>query len=948
MKRIFLALVLAFSLTLNICAPAAWADAAKDEERVLVISDSKQLRQLAVDCTLVEYSQGLTVKLDKDIDLDGRPMQAIPSFSGVFDGQGHSIKNFVLDCNGFSQGLFRFLNEGAVIKRLKVEGIVDGGHRMDKIGGIVGSNYGSIEDCSFSGKVTGLNYVGGIAGTSSGSISGCQSQGEISGKRFTGGIAGESSGAVVSCKNQAQVNTGISPGGIVVDELNIDNMSLTGAEDTDVVSDSGGIVGFSKGLILDCVNTAEVGYPHYGYNVGGIAGRQSGHIANCENRGFIQGRKDLGGIVGQMEPNKQLINRASLADEIRRLQSMISSAMANAGAMSQQMQAALGNIALGAGQTLEDLLFPNGRPDISPPDPETPIDPSEPIIPPGQEPQPESDVQEESGAEEAQAVPGEALSARNSGSVVLLSSIEPEEDVGGGYDLSDKWPDLKPDFSPDTEGLKDDLDQMAQDMLYFDQLLNASSDNIKNSFSALGDQLGRVLLMMANAVSGEDIELFQDVSSKEPEDSTLGRVRDCTNRGSVEGDSNVGGIAGDMGIEYEFDMENQLLNAVKASNVVSSTYKTRCIISGCRSYGQIKAKKDNAGGIAGQSQVGLVEQSESYANVKSVEGSFVGGISGRSYSLIRDCYAMGRISGRRYVGGIAGRATDLYSCASLVALRDVEANAGGIAGWANMAESEIHDCYSVDPSQGAIDGLSYQDKAQGIEYEELLKLEGLPEDFGQLKLSFVADGRVVAERPFCYGGSIDSQKLPAVPKKQGYSGEWEEYDYSELYYSDIIEAEYSYSHGTLAAEDPRGGSERSMVLVEGDFDQAASLELKAFQGDGPQLAQGKVLEMWSLNVDQPGKAESFTLRYLMPELSQRDSKLELYLYSNGTWTQQKTSRSGSYMLMDVEGSSAVFAAVEAPDQMSYLEMALVGLAITTAVVVVSVIVIRKKKSKDRA
>ena len=66
--------------------------------------------------------------------------------------------------------------------------------------------------------------------------------------------------------------------------------------------DTGGIAGYSDGVIIGCSNYGRVGYEHTGYNIGGIAGRQSGVVTSCTNIGTVYGRKDVGGIVGQMEP----------------------------------------------------------------------------------------------------------------------------------------------------------------------------------------------------------------------------------------------------------------------------------------------------------------------------------------------------------------------------------------------------------------------------------------------------------------------------------------------------------------------------------------------------------------------------------------------------------------------------------------------------------------------
>ena len=133
------------------------------------------------------------------------------------------------------------------------------------------------------------------------------------------------------------MNTAITEGGLELESLalaDLSTMELTNAEDENVVSDSGGIVGFSKGVVSGCVNRGTVGYPHFGYNVGGIAGRQSGYLTGCENRGEIHGRKDVGGIVGQMEPYLLLLESINMADELRLLNFYMNAASADVGQMS--------------------------------------------------------------------------------------------------------------------------------------------------------------------------------------------------------------------------------------------------------------------------------------------------------------------------------------------------------------------------------------------------------------------------------------------------------------------------------------------------------------------------------------------------------------------------------------------------------------------------------------
>ena len=278
-----LACLLAVLLLAAMAVPTVFA-----EDSTVHISDVKDLKQLAKNCTLDTWSEGLTVILDNDIDLEGEPLSPIPIFRGSFQGGGHSISNFVLATDGSNQGFFRYVEEGGSVADLNLQGTVAPDGSGAYVGGIVGTNRGLVKNCRFDGSVTGVYNVGGIAGENYGTIRNCTSSGLISGKNYTGGIAGFNSGMVLSCKNLAQVNTSISESQLNLENLNlvdITSTELTAAQDSDTVSDSGGIVGGSTGSVIDCQNSGTIGYQHYGYNVGGIAGRQSGFINNCHKIG---------------------------------------------------------------------------------------------------------------------------------------------------------------------------------------------------------------------------------------------------------------------------------------------------------------------------------------------------------------------------------------------------------------------------------------------------------------------------------------------------------------------------------------------------------------------------------------------------------------------------------------------------------------------------------------
>ncbi len=343
-----LALLLCLAVRLS-GAPAAFAEPAQEEKEWVIrhISSPEDLQKLAEDCRLDSYSRNLHVVLDNDLDLQGEAIQPIPSFGGVFDGGGHSITGLRLATDGSHQGLFRYIQEGAEVRDLHISGSIAPENGCCQLGGLAGENRGSVLSCSFEGSVSGKNAVGGLIGENYGTVRDCSASGTVDGKRMTGGLVGYNEGMIADCSSEVRVNTTISEDALQLDDLRINGLNaveLTNAEDEDVVSDSGGVVGYSSGVVQNCVNSGEVGYPHFGYNVGGIAGRQSGFLTGCENSGPVYGRKDVGGIVGQMEPYLVLKESVNLLEELALLNYKMNLASGTLGVMSDEMQGALDEI----------------------------------------------------------------------------------------------------------------------------------------------------------------------------------------------------------------------------------------------------------------------------------------------------------------------------------------------------------------------------------------------------------------------------------------------------------------------------------------------------------------------------------------------------------------------------------------------------------------------------
>lgn len=307
--RKLLSLAVAVTLVLSIL-PAGGIMASSTEK--FTVSDADDLDELAKMCLVDENSVNLEVVLTKDISLVGRTFVPIPYFSGVFDGHGHTIRSLAIRSGGSTQGLFRYVGKGALIRDLNVEGRIEPGKDAAGLGGIAGHNEGTIKNCTFNGSIRASEDAGGIVGinASDGTVSGCIFYGKVIAQHRAGGIAGENDGSIVGCTNDGEVNTEY----IETDEQtkssiasNLTNLSsfdvsTVSAEDFVDIMDIGGIAGYSTGMISECLGRGTVGYAHTGYNVGGIAGRSTGFIVNSTNSGAVAGRKDVGGIAGQLEP----------------------------------------------------------------------------------------------------------------------------------------------------------------------------------------------------------------------------------------------------------------------------------------------------------------------------------------------------------------------------------------------------------------------------------------------------------------------------------------------------------------------------------------------------------------------------------------------------------------------------------------------------------------------
>ena len=190
----------------------------------------------------------INITLDTDIDLTGKDWTPIGtdydnSYKGTFDGGGHTITGLTFTTNDEYAGLFGWLNRAGTVKNVVMEGVQITSNQIygGSIGGVAGYSWGTIENCSVSGSVSGTVYVGGVVGAQiGGSITGCSSSATVKGTTDVGGVAGQtnSSATLTAC---------YATGNVIIEIDPVRNIA------------GGGLVGFNGGNgVLACYATGNV------------------------------------------------------------------------------------------------------------------------------------------------------------------------------------------------------------------------------------------------------------------------------------------------------------------------------------------------------------------------------------------------------------------------------------------------------------------------------------------------------------------------------------------------------------------------------------------------------------------------------------------------------------------------------------------------------------------
>ncbi len=1058
------------------------------EESIVYISSVEDLIRVAKLCRLDTYSQKKRFELTEDLNLSAEDFEGFATFGGTFQGNGHMISGIHAEYQGSNQGFFRYIQEEGKVENLNLVGNVSFNGSSSNVGMLTGVNQGTIRGCSVTLSANGKNTIGGIAGINEGTgiIERCIVRGSIAGEHYTGGIAGKNLGVITRCTNYASINTSVEEVTLGLDELNLEQLNST--ENISVNTDTGGIAGFSSGSITDSMNRGKIGYPHVGYNIGGIVGRQSGYIENCSNYGTIHGRKDVAGIVGQMEPYlllqytedivqkleaafdemdiamNQLMNDVDLSsgnvrghldqvldlfDTIRinftdlsnqtvdyangltdsanditeridlalnRTHSVLDAMQSASDSLTnalEEMQTVVENIdavsddgrivvsylqeaieelssanahlstAIKDARNVQNILQKKIQEEISTTTSEVEETAS---IPPLEEREletvslPNQEELESISKELESAASGDLRSfllryfteeelknleanLTDMGNQIqyashalnqafaeienlrpyLKSMADSQEIIEQGIesalddmkqasmDLSDafdkadavidalegeqavSFPKLDSSYQSLIDSISDLCGRSLDVLKTLNSDVNANSNQITNDIRRIHDCISNIEDILLDALKRQQkdqqeeetdengIRIFEEATYEETEQILQGKLKGSFNYGTVEADIAVGGIAGNMAIEYDFDPEEDI--HIQGTSSFRFQYKTSTVLSDSINYGTILAKKDYAGGIVGKMELGAARNCQSYGMVSSEGGKYIGGIAGSSKALIENSYVRCQLKGSQYVGGVAGSAYDLNHCYTLIRIEDATEYYGAIAG--EIAKnSELYENYFVFGDLDGIDRISYSKMAMPVHYEEMIETEGFPKEFTEFCLTFIADDKVIAEIPFHYGDSISKDSIPEVPKKEGYYANWEEFDYQNMEFNEVIEAVYTKEQTVISSETKVENGKMAVLLLEGLFDEQANVTIqdRKEEIEIDLKERETLLSGWHITVHNSKKdKENYIAHIAKPE---NVDNLQLWKMEDGNWTKMDYVESGSYLIFEMNGNTA--------------------------------------------
>ena len=505
-----------------------------------------------------------------------------------------------------------------------------------------------------------------------------------------------------------------------------------------------------------------------------------------------------------------------------------------------------------------------------------------------------------------------------------------------------KFPALPETFSGNIDNLQDSIKNLRNEFGAVPNVVkeqkgnitdsvNDSKNKLRDNINDIGDRIEELSDMLRNAYDGrtslDKDNIIEDISDLDKGGNTPGKIESSANYGRVIGDKNVGGVIGAMAIEYDFDPEDDVLE--QGDKTLNFTYKTKCIVRRCTNEAEITSKKDYCGGIVGKMDLGSLMSCDGYGKIMSEDGDYIGGIAGKSATVVRSSAARCDVSGNDYVGGIVGDGSKVADCHSLVHVSGYSEFGGAVSG--AMPSDAVKGNYCVNDELGAIDDINYTGLAEEEDIGSFVNF--VKSNFNKdvvFTLKFIADDKEIAKIEFNYKDKIPESKIPKVPDKKGYYGKWSYYDFNSAEFDADITAEYNREMNILASDEKR--DDKSVILICGSFDDNSKVyaekSAKSFSS-----VDGYDVSIEGCYTDK------YTVRYL-PETE--NARFDLMIdYGEGA-QKINTDKYGSYV--QFEASSPKFTVYEVKKDYTGLIICSVLIA---AAAVAMIFMLRKRNKKSK-
>lgn len=510
-------------------------------------------------------------------------------------------------------------------------------------------------------------------------------------------------------------------------------------------------------------------------------------------------------------------------------------------------------------------------------------------------------------------VPGEAEKLHDNFQILsnnlksLADTLDDEMD-----DWGDELGSMKDDLQGHSDRISDSLNTTGDALDADWNVVQDRLDQVKDKFSEIRGTISDGFDELKNSLDERSVYVdISDMAERTPGD---GRVIGCRNEGEVFSDTQAGGIIGSILKEGTKDATSWIFDYKSSEedeedSKDSITKHIMAAVMDCKNTGQISVKNDYAGGIVGRAEYGSVLSCENYGDIVSDDGSYVGGIAGKSRHTIADSYVLCGLNGASYVGGVAGSGEDIRGSVAC-AYMDMDEYVKAVGSIAGKADGTVEDNRFVDNGFGAVDGVSRVTEAEAMDYETLLNAESLPLDFTRFTVRFVNGEETVWEGTFSYGEELPEEKYPELQEVPGEYAYWEEKDVSPVRRNVTIHAVYRAYVPSLSSGDDKS---HPNVLMGGEFypdstlkiREAAEEELTSIQdsmGVLGMLPGYHIKQVYYYEIDQEEPLRPDVTLRVIDNTHPADSMMTMNEAYEEIGAVQKTETVGSYLSIDTSVS----------------------------------------------